>query len=438
MANNKRIQIQHWYTTGNTAPSGTGLTNMLLGEIAIATQTDNEGIFIKNNAGSAVTFITSAQTDTLITNKLAEAGVATNEVVSAISQSLSTHIATDANNAVSGHVTLEYGDLNGKTAKPGVAAGLGHTHSQYQPKGDYLTGVTAGSGLAIAGIIENGDVKLQLDSETNDKINSGVTAYDWGNHADEGYAKNDDLTAHTGNNDIHVTKEQKDEWTKAKEDIDAFLFAAESGTTAIDTLKELQEYIDTHGTAASGMTTAINQNTTDINNINSAIGSGFDSGNTIATNITGLKDSMIVTGEGGSNISVVVGASGNSGRKITIMHTGATAENENKVLTGTTTTALTWGGTFIVPTRISHDANGHYVSGTTSTFTMPTLPIGTNEELGIVKVSDIIYENTQADKLLHGNYLTASAYHVHNQYATLVDLGMSFKDDVTVISCGTY
>ena len=101
MANNKRIQIQHWYTTGNAAPSGTGLTNMLLGEIAIATQTDNEAIFIKNNAGSAVTFMTSAQTDLLISQKLKDAGIASDDVISTLTQDLDDHIKKTADNKTS-------------------------------------------------------------------------------------------------------------------------------------------------------------------------------------------------------------------------------------------------------------------------------------------------------------------------------------------------
>lgn len=49
----------------------------------------------------------------------------------------------------------------------------------------------------------------------------------------------------------------KDAADAAQADIDAFLAAAETGDAAIDTLKELQDYIDTHGKAASTLTTKV-------------------------------------------------------------------------------------------------------------------------------------------------------------------------------------
>ena len=42
-----------------------------------------------------------------------------------------------------------------------------------------------------------------------------------------------------------------------KDDVDAFLDAADIGGTAIDTLKELQDYINTHGEAAATLTTKV-------------------------------------------------------------------------------------------------------------------------------------------------------------------------------------
>lgn len=42
-----------------------------------------------------------------------------------------------------------------------------------------------------------------------------------------------------------------------KDDVDAFFASAEVGTAAIDTLKEIQDYIDTHGEAAATLTTKV-------------------------------------------------------------------------------------------------------------------------------------------------------------------------------------
>ena len=62
-----------------------------------------------------------------------------------------------------------------------------------------------------------------------------------------------------------------------KSRIDTFLAAADTGDKAIDTLKEIQNYIDTHGEAATKMTTDIGKNATDIKALQDAIGAGGSS-----------------------------------------------------------------------------------------------------------------------------------------------------------------
>lgn len=59
-----------------------------------------------------------------------------------------------------------------------------------------------------------------------------------------------------------------------KSRIDAFLAAADTGDKAIDTLKEIQNYINTHGEAAAKMTTNIGKNATDIKALQDAVGAG--------------------------------------------------------------------------------------------------------------------------------------------------------------------
>lgn len=56
--------------------------------------------------------------------------------------------------------------------------------------------------------------------------------------------------------------------------IDAFLAAADTGDKAIDTLKEIQNYIDIHGEAAAEMATNIGKNTTDIKALQDVVGTG--------------------------------------------------------------------------------------------------------------------------------------------------------------------
>ena len=62
-----------------------------------------------------------------------------------------------------------------------------------------------------------------------------------------------------------------------KSRIDAFLAAADTGDKAIDTLKEIQNYIDTHGEAAAKMTTNIGKNATDIKALQDAVGASGSS-----------------------------------------------------------------------------------------------------------------------------------------------------------------
>ena len=62
-----------------------------------------------------------------------------------------------------------------------------------------------------------------------------------------------------------------------KSRIDAFLAAADTGDKAIDTLKEIQNYIDTHGGAAAEMTTNISKNATDIKALQDSVGAGGSS-----------------------------------------------------------------------------------------------------------------------------------------------------------------
>ena len=62
-----------------------------------------------------------------------------------------------------------------------------------------------------------------------------------------------------------------------KSRIDTFLAAADTGDKAIDTLKEIQNYIDTHGEVAAEMTTNIGKNATDIKALQDAVGAGGSS-----------------------------------------------------------------------------------------------------------------------------------------------------------------
>ena len=71
-------------------------------------------------------------------------------------------------------------------------------------------------------------------------------------------ASNDDLTAHTTNGGIHVTTDDKNKWDDVVTRFNTFI----SGDTeaALDTLVDLQTWINEHGTEAQAMATAITAN----------------------------------------------------------------------------------------------------------------------------------------------------------------------------------
>ena len=472
----KKITIQHLYNTGNTMPD---VSKLEFGEIAICVNAGNERIYTKNSDNTLAAFPSLDTVEALIDD--ATKGVITNANFSELQSQVETHInntlASDAaaTTRTYGHVVLVNSDLKDGENTNGAAAGLGHTHSQYQPKGDYLTGVTAGSGLAIVGIIENGDVELQLDSETNNKINSGVTAYDWGNHAEKGYAKNDDLTAlrnsvtaHTTNGDIHITAEERSDWNTAANRINTFLDVETGATEALDSLHEIQEYLTGDGNSVKTLleslnnltdtvdnnTTAITQNSNNISilttsastnasnitvldqtvtAINNKIGSGFTSDNTITSEINTLKNqqSNYVTSISAysKNLKIIK----EQGNKYTISHTSAGTQTSEITATNDTTD-LSFGSEFNIVNKIGYDANGHVVTGSTQTLKLPTISAATISNAGIVslKGGDLSTVATVVDGQ------AAASCHSHSQYVKFTDLEEYGGNTPLVISCGTY
>jgi hypothetical protein len=62
-----------------------------------------------------------------------------------------------------------------------------------------------------------------------------------------------DVNTHKDNSDIHITCDERTAWNAAKDAIDAFMLDASVEQDAIDTLKELQNYINTDGEAANAL-----------------------------------------------------------------------------------------------------------------------------------------------------------------------------------------
>lgn len=500
MANDKRIQIQHWYTTGNTAPSGTGLTNMLLGEIAIATQTGEEAIFIKNNAGSAVTFMTSAQTYSLV--EKATSGITTDGAFQMHREKTASVYSDENYNDIQkyGHVLLYNDDLNNKEVKTGVAAGMGHTHGQYQPKGDYLTGVTGDSGQPIVSLIENGVAKIGLTTGITNQINSGVSGYTRieahepisANTEDIGHVKlvGGDLSGKTGNvidgeaaashhthsqyfakdnisngletwkkyddsremlkvkaadnggitvneSGVSINSDLKDKWNNASSAITAFLDSNAAISGAVDTLREINEYLTGTGTSVETLLETLDDLTNTVSGNASDIASLTASASTNASEIVDLKNQQ------GNFVTSVIG-SGNInarqftdvGRQFIVTHT--TAGTQTDEITATNyPTGLSFGSEFKIVNKIGYDANGHVVSGSTQTLKLPTVPTATTDNYGTVKIQHGDFGITYELLNTHSG-IAADVNHFHSQYAKTSDLGMTINDNVTVISCGVY
>lgn len=125
-------------------------------------------------------------------------------------------------------------------------------------------------------------------------------------------AKNSDLTAHTGDTEIHITDAERTAWNQAKSDIDVFL----SGNTveALDTLKEIQDYISKDGEAADNLVKSIASAQTTADKAVATIGKIAENTTVAAelTRIEGIADAAQTAGEVSSAIDAKINAlSGN-------------------------------------------------------------------------------------------------------------------------------
>ena len=121
-------------------------------------------------------------------------------------------------------------------------------------------------------------------------------------------ASNDDLTAHTTNNDIHVSVEEKRIWNKVVTDFNTFI----TGDTeaALNTLVDLQQWIESHGTEAQAMATAITANLESITALTQTV--GVISGK-VENNITAITKNAedIATKAAQSDLNALAGIVGN-------------------------------------------------------------------------------------------------------------------------------
>lgn len=93
-----------------------------------------------------------------------------------------------------------------------------------------------------------------------------------------------------------------------KEDVDAFFAAAEVGDAAIDTLKEIQEYITNDGTAAANLLSKIEANTSLINSTASTL----QASDTALENRIAALEKNTITEDGETNLVISTDDAGNT------------------------------------------------------------------------------------------------------------------------------
>lgn len=430
----KKITIQHLYTTsGTTAPTG-----LIEGEIAISHKSGSEAIFLKprEESGQAleeIKFIPEVR----IRKMFEEAGIGSNIDVTE-------HIATSGDTSKIGHVSLVSGNLQNKNEYvKGEAAASYHTHGQYLDEnslnknmgfqmmpglnGDPNSyGIKAGTGINVD---SNG---VSINDEYQTKITNGATAYDWGNHASVGYAKNIDLTAHTGNTEIHVTKTQKEAWDTASSAITAFLDNNAAISGAVDTLREINEYLTGTGTSVETLLETLDD-------LTDAVSANTDSISDLNTDVNILKDNSakyIKTLFGDDHIKVEKLTGTTTTQAWALTHKPASTQ-ASAITATNTTTGLSFGSAFTIVDKIGYDANGHVVSGSTQTLTLPNLPTADEDTAGIVKIKHGAL-GLEEELLPNPTGIAADICHYHTQYVKYFDLSDYKGTEPLVISCGTY
>lgn len=117
---------------------------------------------------------------------------------------------------------------------------------------------------ALAGSAEDADdssfVKVAVTSENGKVKTVTVTTTN--------IASASDLSGHIADNVKHITADERTAWNDAKSAIDTFLADANMTESAVDTLKELQEYMTSDGAAATELMNRVGANEAAITKLN--------------------------------------------------------------------------------------------------------------------------------------------------------------------------
>ena len=298
----ERIHIQHFHSTTATTISDAVKEDLFSGEIGLLTTDGSEKVFFENSIGELVTISSDEKNETKFSpiththNNLTFSSGSTSSFNKVEYTPGSTTTTKTINIPTKfSHLTNDTGTITGVTAGSGLTGG-GTVDSD--EKGVTLN-VGAGTGIAVAADA------VSISDEYQNKINSGVTAYNWGNHANAGYASKStldthisgftshvntkatttpaggvatfghvalisgdvknttytegvaaaashthsqyalgsNLNDHTGDTIIHITDTERTNWNNTKTRLDTFLSGATLSGDVIDTLTEIQGYI---------------------------------------------------------------------------------------------------------------------------------------------------------------------------------------------------
>ena len=285
-----------------------------------------------------------------------------------------------ATSGATGISKLITGDVSGKTYADGEAAAAAHTHSQYQAKGNYLTsetykgtvtGVTivAKDGLSGGGTISastgsvGGTIEISgpnLTSYVNQNAFSNVVVGSTTISAD---SATDTLTLAAGTNITLTPDANSDKITINGPDLSGYLkshqtiynLTASAGTFSAVTF-------DPNGSAA---TINVPTHTSHLTNNSGYITSG--------TTVKNAQNADKV-----NNLTVATAVPANAVFTDSKVTSADNHYQANTALTATTTASggsgtLGFSGQIKVPS-ITFDKRGHYISATTTTYTLPGNP----------------------------------------------------------------
>lgn len=138
-------------------------------------------------------------------------------------------------------------------------------------------------------------------------------------------ASNDDLTAHTSDNDIHITTDERTKWDNAANKVDVIL----SGTGVegvIDTFIDFNNWLTEHGNEVSGMQNAITTNANSITSLTKTVSDNY-------TTLEGLiNNEATARTEAISSLTAIVNTKANQSDLDTLTTSATTLQNNLSAL----------------------------------------------------------------------------------------------------------